>query len=136
MTRKQHFYTFALSVAISTMVFALPSYAAKADVKALKKATKTCQKLHPSMVEGCAFSFSRRHGNCLGCHQVQGGVQPGNVGPPLIAMKARFPDKSALRLQIWDATIKNPNSMMPPFGRHKALSESQIDKITDFVHSL
>jgi sulfur-oxidizing protein SoxX len=51
-------------------------------------------------------------------------------------MKARFPDRAVLRAQIWDATVKNPNTMMPPFGKHDALSEDQVDKITDFVLTL
>ncbi|HIM54978.1 MAG TPA: sulfur oxidation c-type cytochrome SoxX [Gammaproteobacteria bacterium] len=110
--------------------------AGKKDVKALKKATKTCTKVNPSDVEGCALSFSRRHGNCLGCHTIKGGAQAGNIGPGLVAMKARFPDRAVLRAQIWDATVKNPNSMMPPFGKHNALSDSQIDKITDYIHTL
>lgn len=82
------------------------------------------------------LAFDRKLGNCLACHAISGGGLPGNIGPPLIAMKARFPDRAVLRAQIWDATVKNPNSMMPPFGRHRALSESQIDKITDFIHTL
>jgi len=85
---------------------------------------------------GKELAFDRKLGNCLACHMVADGGQPGNIAPPLIAMKARFPDKSVLRAQIWDATAKNPNSMMPPFGRHKALTEGQIDKITDYIHSL
>lgn len=87
-------------------------------------------------MSGKELSFDRKLGNCLACHLVSDGAQPGNIGPPLLAMKARFPDKAVLRAQIWDATVKNPNSLMPPFGKHKALSESQIDKITDFIYSL
>ena len=41
-----------------------------------------------------------------------------------------------LRAQIWDATEKNGNSIMPPFGKHKMLSEEQIDLITDYVYTL
>ncbi|RUM81836.1 MAG: sulfur oxidation c-type cytochrome SoxX [Candidatus Thioglobus sp.] len=86
-------------------------------------------------MSGKDLAFDRKLGNCLACHSISGGGQPGNIGPPLVAMQARFPDRAVLRAQIWDATAKNINSMMPPFGRHKALSESQIDKITDYIHS-
>ncbi|WXT99605.1 MAG: hypothetical protein Ctma_0309 [Catillopecten margaritatus gill symbiont] len=85
---------------------------------------------------GQELSFDRKFGNCLACHTISGGTQGGNVGPPLVAMKARFPDRAVLRAQIWDATVKNPGSIMLPFGRHKIMSESQIDKVTDFIHSL
>jgi sulfur-oxidizing protein SoxX len=51
-------------------------------------------------------------------------------------MKARYPDKSKLRAQIWDATANNPNTIMPPFGKHKMVSEEDIDKIVEFVLTL
>jgi sulfur-oxidizing protein SoxX len=90
-----------------------------------------------SVVEqGKAVAFDRTKGNCLACHQMEGGSLAGNVGPPLIAMKARFPDKARLRSQIWDSTKANVNSIMPPFGRDQILSESEIDKIVEFVYTL
>ena len=89
-----------------------------------------------TIAEGKKIAFNRKKGNCLGCHMVADGALPGNVGPPLIAMKARFPDKAKLRAQIWDATAANPKTIMPPFGRHNILSDQEVDKITDFIHSL
>ena len=86
--------------------------------------------------QGKAVAFDRKKGNCLACHQMEGGDLPGNMGPPLIAMKARFPDKAKLRAQIWDATKANPNTIMPPFGRHQVLSEGEIDKIVEYVYTL
>ncbi len=86
--------------------------------------------------QGKAISFDRKKGNCLACHQMADGKLPGNIGPPLVAMKARFPDKAKLRAQIWDATKINSNSIMPPFGRQQILSESDIDKIVEFVYTL
>ncbi|MDJ0833612.1 MAG: sulfur oxidation c-type cytochrome SoxX [Gammaproteobacteria bacterium] len=90
------------------------------------------------IAEGKRISFHRQLGNCLTCHAMPGagGESPGNVGPPLIAMKARFPDKQVLRDQIWDSTARNPGTMMPPFGKHNILTEEQIDAVTEFVHSL
>jgi len=85
---------------------------------------------------GKQIAFDRKKGNCLACHVMDDGDLAGNIGPPLVAMQARFPDKAMLRAQIWDATQKNPNTMMPPFGRHKILSEDDIDKIADYVHTL
>ena len=86
--------------------------------------------------KGKAVSFDRKKGNCLACHMMGDGTLPGNIGPPLIAMKARFPDKAKLRAQIWDATVANPNSIMIPFGRHRVLSEKEIDQIVEYVHTL
>lgn len=86
--------------------------------------------------QGKKIAFDRKLGNCLACHAIEGGDLPGNIGPPLVAMKARFPDKAKLRSQIWDSTRNNPNTMMPPFGRHEILTEAEIDKVVEFVYSL
>lgn len=86
--------------------------------------------------DGKKIAFDRKLGNCLACHSIEGGELPGNIGPALVAMKVRFPDKAALRAQIWDATKKNPNTMMPPFGRHEILTEAEIDKVVEFIYSL
>ena len=85
--------------------------------------------------EGKAIAFDRKKGNCLACHMITGGNLPGNMGPPLIAMKARFPDKEVLRAQIYDATVKNPNSLMPPFGRNGVLSKDELDKVVEYIHT-
>ncbi len=105
---------------------------------ALFPVTGTAAEEQPASVteQGKTLSFDRKKGNCLACHQIDGGELAGNIGPPLIAMKARYPDKSKLRAQIWDSTKANPNSMMPPFGRNKVLGESEIDKIVEFIYTL
>ena len=89
-----------------------------------------------AIAQGKALAFDRKKGNCLACHEIAGGQLPGNIGPALIGMKDRFPDKSVLRAQIMDSTVMNPNSMMPPFGRHNILSNSDIELITAYIHSL
>ena len=85
---------------------------------------------------GKALTFDRLKGNCLACHYVEGGELTGNYGPPLIAMKMRYPDRDTLRAQIWDASVKNPDTRMPPFGRNHILTEQEIDLITDYIQSL
>jgi len=89
-----------------------------------------------AIAEGKSIAFNRKKGNCLACHQIEGGSLPGNIGPPLLAMKARFPDKSKLRAQIADARYTNANTIMPPFGAHEILSSSEVDKVVEFIHSL
>jgi sulfur-oxidizing protein SoxX len=92
---------------------------------------------HGGMVEeGKKIAFDRRKGNCLGCHMIEGGQAPGNIGPPLVAMKARFPDKAALRAQIYDATKRNPATPMPPFGKHSILTDKEVDLVTEYIHTL
>ncbi len=80
--------------------------------------------------------FSRNKGNCISCHAIEGSESPGNIGPPLVHIQKRFPDKRKLRAQIWDATMMNTESSMPPFGRFKIISESEIDLVTEFIWTL
>ena len=85
---------------------------------------------------GKDLAFNKKKGNCLACHLIAGGDQAGNIAPPLIAMKARFPDRAILRAQIADPRTKNPDSVMPPFAPHGILSDKEIDLVTDFIHGL
>lgn len=105
---------------------------------------KGCKKLESAdaATKGWCSMINRKKGNCLACHDVVTKMWPsglpasGNIGPPLVSMKARFPDKAKLRAQIWDATVANPNSSMLPFGRHKIISESDIDNIVTFLYTI
>jgi len=91
----------------------------------------------PGAIErGRQLSFERRKGNCLACHVIEGGELAGNYGPPLVMMKVRFPDRDVLREQVWDAGGRNPATRMPPFGRHKILTEEEIDLVVDFLLTL
>lgn len=85
--------------------------------------------------EGKQIAFDRTKGNCLACHMIEGGETPGNIAPALVSVQARYPDKAKLRAQIWDATVANPSTSMPPFGRHQILTEEEIDKVVEFVYS-
>lgn len=90
-------------------------------------------------VTGKELAFNRSKGNCLACHAMptqSDAESPGQYGPPLIAMSARYPDKAKLRAQIWDAMAANPQTTMIPYGKHRVLTEQEIDKITDFVYGL
>jgi sulfur-oxidizing protein SoxX len=99
--------------------------------------TKTAYAEGASAIEkGKQIAFHRKKGNCLACHKIKGGDLPGNIGPELVNMKARYPDKAKLRAQIWDATVANPNTIMPPFGKYKLLTEKEVDLVTDFIYSL
>ena len=86
--------------------------------------------------EGKKLAFDRKKGNCLACHQIENGELAGNNGPPLIAMGARFPNRIDLFNQIWDATKNNPNSFMPPFGKHGVITKDEINKILEYLYTL
>ena len=108
------------------LLAALPSQALSATSKSSSD----------SVEQGRELAFSRSKGNCLACHQIEGGELAGSVGPPLVQMKTRFPDRDVLFDRIWDETQTNPMTVMPPFGRHKILTEQEINKIIDFLYTL
>jgi sulfur-oxidizing protein SoxX len=89
--------------------------------------------------EGRNIAFDKTKGNCLACHAIPNDPKvtaPGDIGPALIGMKSRYPDRAKLRAQIWDATVANPKTAMPPFGKNKILTETEIDLVTDYIFGM
>jgi sulfur-oxidizing protein SoxX len=89
-----------------------------------------------SIAAGKSLAMERSKGNCLACHRIEDGELPGTVGPPLLAMKLRFPERAVLKQQICDATIRNPDSRMPPFCRHGILTEDEVELIVEYLYTL
>ena len=74
---------------------------------------------------------------CQACHFFEGTDQAGTVGPPLLAMKPRFPAREKIEGIIYDSQVTTkPHTMMPPFGRNGLLDEQQIQLIVDFLYTL
>lgn len=92
--------------------------------------------LSDQVPQGKLLVMAKSKGNCAACHMVADVELPGNIGPPLISMKARFPEPRLLFEQIWDASGVNPDSRMPPFGRHGILTSEEIDQIVEYLYTL
>lgn len=60
----------------------------------------------------------------------------GDIGPALVHIAERHPDRSELFRRIWDESAYNPDTLMPPFGRHGILSPAEIEQIIDFLYTL
>jgi sulfur-oxidizing protein SoxX len=89
-----------------------------------------------SAAEGQKLAFDRGKGNCLTCHDIKGGDLPGTIGPPLKDIKSRYPDRNDLVAILTDETKRNPQTVMPPFGRNLILTEQEINAIVDFLQTL
>lgn len=89
-----------------------------------------------AVTEGRKLAFDRSKGNCLTCHVIKGGDLPGTIGPELKDIKARYPERDELVAIIFDETKRNPQTMMPPFGRNRILTEQEINAIVDFLQTL
>lgn len=88
------------------------------------------------VTRGQQVAFTFELGNCLACHAIADGDSPGNLGPPLQKLNARFKSKADLRTFIWDASAFNPNTSMPPFGKHHLLSAADLDALVDYLWQL
>ena len=86
--------------------------------------------------QGQKLAFDRGKGNCLTCHAIKGGEYPGTLGPELVDIKAKYPNRDELVAIIFDETRRNPLTVMPPFGRNRILTEKEISAIVDFLQTL
>ena len=86
--------------------------------------------------EGEKLAFDRGKGNCLTCHEIKGGDLPGTIGPPLKDLKSKYPDRNELVAIVTDETKRNPQTVMPPFGRNRILTEQEINAVVDFLQTL
>jgi L-cysteine S-thiosulfotransferase len=86
--------------------------------------------------EGQKLALDRGKGNCLTCHEIKGGDLPGSIGPELKDIKSKYPDRKDLVAILTDETQRNPQTVMPPFGRNRILTEQEINAIVDFLQTL
>jgi sulfur-oxidizing protein SoxX len=91
-----------------------------------------------NVAAGRQLAFEIAKGNCLACHQFPMDSRANtlaNIGPPLLAIRSRFPDRAQLRGRLWDPMQTNPNTVMPPFGKHRILSGDEIELIIDYLYT-
>jgi len=93
-------------------------------------------KIQQALPIGKQLSFQRNKGNCLACHIIEDGTDPGNIGPALTNIQTRFKNKAALKAVIWDATQFTPQTSMPPFGKNKILTPDELNYVVDYIWSL
>lgn len=99
---------------------------------------------------GHALVRDRERGNCLICHQGADASEPfqGTIGPPLASVGLRL-DAGQIRLRLVDASLLNPQTVMPPYFRtdnlhdvapafrgKPALSAQEIEDVVSYLASL
>jgi sulfur-oxidizing protein SoxX len=89
-----------------------------------------------AVAEGQKLAFDRGKGNCLTCHVIKGGDLPGTIGPALTDIKSKYPNREDLVAILYDETKRNPQTVMPPFGRNRILTDKEINAIVDFLQTL
>lgn len=111
----------AAAPAVAAPALPATAAAARADDKAVARGRK--------------IAFSRSLGNCLACHTMKGGDVPSDVGPELANLAARYPDPHDLYAIIYDEQRRNPQTVMPPFGRNLILGPQQISDVVAFLYT-
>ena len=91
---------------------------------------------------GRALFVAERKGNCAACHKTPTDTAQKSVsaiGPPLEAIKQKYPaptDRARLRNVLWDSSKVTPDTIMPPYGKHHILTETEIDAIVTYLETL
>lgn len=86
--------------------------------------------------EGRKVFVTKKLGNCLACHSVQGDSsipQTGNLGPQLANLD-KYP-KDYLFEKIWDPNKTNPVTIMPPMGRNDKITKEQVNAIVAYLQA-
>ena len=93
-------------------------------------------------IAGRALFAEERKGNCSACHKTPTDVSlvsASNIGPPLEGIRQMYPtpaDGVRLRDSIRDQSVGNPSTIMPPYGKHRILTEWEIDDIVAYLETL
>jgi sulfur-oxidizing protein SoxX len=119
---------------LSTKAASIPTLALALLIGALTSASPALAQ--SAVSEGQKIAFDRSKGNCLTCHEIKGGDLPGTIGPVLKDIKSKYPDRNELVAILTDETRRNPQTVMPPFGRNRILTEQEIDAVVDFLQTL
>lgn len=78
-------------------------------------------------------------GACIACHALPEGAGPatrGDLGPALTGARARELGRTRLREVLQDPAAAKPDTLMPPYGRHRILDRAEIDALVEFLHAL
>ncbi len=88
---------------------------------------------------GRALFLDPAKGNCAACHQVPADPavkSTSRIGAPLAGIKSQYPDRSRLRAIVWDLGATIPDTIMPPYGRHRILTEAEIDALLRYLDGI
>ncbi|MYB34460.1 MAG: sulfur oxidation c-type cytochrome SoxX [Gammaproteobacteria bacterium] len=106
----------------------------------------TCQSLDMTVpdraIEGWCLVIDPGKGNCLACHYLSIAGQPevlapsGNIGPILENISEKYPDQVELIELLNDPVTMFPHTIKPPYGKHRILTEREIEAVVVFLSRL
>ncbi len=127
----------ALGAPLGAALFLITVLGASVSNGALAQSTGT--NISSQVDKGRAIFLDERKGNCAACHKAPNDAAiktKSNIGMPLEAVKARYPDRAKLRDAIWDLSKSVPNTIMPPYGKNRILSDDEIDSLVIYLETI
>lgn len=91
--------------------------------------------LNGNAEKGRQLAQARNSGNCLACHAMKGGSQPGTRGPDLSHYGNAGRSDAETYSMVHDMRTRNPDTLMPPFGTNAILSDPEIRDIVAFLQA-
>ena len=89
--------------------------------------------------EGRILFLNAAKGGCTNCHQVPSDPtikSLSSIGPKLVGVKEKYPTPEALDAAIGDFEKQKPGSFMPPYRKHRLLTDAEIAAIARYVWTL
>jgi sulfur-oxidizing protein SoxX len=91
--------------------------------------------LNGNAEKGRQIAQARDRGNCLACHVMQGGSQPGSRGPDLSHFGSTGRSEAEAYAMVYDMRTINPETLMPPIGTNEILTDQELRDVVAFLLS-
>jgi mono/diheme cytochrome c family protein len=97
--------------------------------------------LSPTLLaqDGRALFADANKGRCVHCHQAPADAalkSLSTIGPVLANVKEKYASLEALDAAIGDYEKQKPGSFMPPYRKHRLLTDAEIAAIARYVWTL
>lgn len=91
--------------------------------------------LNGDVDRGRRVAFARNKGNCLACHVMKGGAQPGTRGPDLSQYGSSGLTDAEAYAVVYDMRSRIADTLMPPFGTNEILDDQEIRDVVAFLRA-
>lgn len=84
---------------------------------------------------GRQIAAARNRGNCLACHAMKGGMQPGTRGPDLSMYGSAGRSDAEAYAAVYDMRSRIADTLMPPFGTNQILNDQEIRDVVAYLQA-
>ncbi len=84
---------------------------------------------------GMRIAHARDKGNCLACHVMKGGTQPGSRGPDLSHYGSTGRGDAETYAMVYDMRARIPDTLMPPFGTNAILDDQELRDVVAYLQA-